>query len=310
MRAKPKPIRTGARVHVIAPSGPVPMERFDRGLRVLRRKLESNLEIVQAANLVEQVGYFAGDDAQRLHATQDALADPDASLVLSARGGYGATRLLGALDPERLRAHPKLLVGFSDITALLCWAWVRCGLPSVHGPVVAQLATLADDDVDRLCDLLRGEVPTPLQAEEGTVIVGGAVEGTLIAANLEVLRALVGTRAMPPLSGAILAIEEVGERPYRIDRSLTHLLSCGALRGVRGVAVGQLIGCEEPPDGNLGPTAAQVVVERLAMLGVPVVTGFPFGHDPSHNAALPFGTPVRLDADNCTLEFLEPVAGP
>lgn len=306
MRAKPRAIGPGARVHVIAPSGPVPMERFDRGLRVLRRRL--SLDIVQAPNLLEQVGYFAGDDGQRLHATQDALADPAAGAVLCARGGYGATRLLGALDPERLRAHPKLLVGFSDITALLCWAWVRAGLPSIHGPVVAQLATLADDDVERLCDLLRGEVPTPLQAEEGTVITGGTVEGTLIAGNLEVLRALVGTRAMPSLSGAILAIEEIGERPYRIDRALTHLLSCGALRGIRGVAVGQLIACEEPPDGNLGPTAAQVVVERLATLGVPVVTGFAFGHDASHNAALPFGTQVRLLADSCTLEFLEPVA--
>jgi muramoyltetrapeptide carboxypeptidase len=284
------------------------MERFDRGLRVLRRAMQTSLDVVQAPNLTEQVGYFAGDDGQRLHATQDALADPEAAAVLCARGGYGATRLLGALDPERLRAHPKLLVGFSDITALLCWAWVRCGMPSIHGPVVAQLATLADDDVARLCDLLRGEVPTPLQAEEGTAIVGGTVEGTLVAGNLEVLRALVGTRAMPSLSGTILAIEEVGERPYRIDRSLTHLLSCGALRGVRGIAVGQLVGCEEPPDGNLGPTAAQVVVERLATLGVPVVTGFPFGHDPTHNAALPFGTRVRLAADDCTLEFLEPVA--
>jgi muramoyltetrapeptide carboxypeptidase len=306
--ARPRPITAGARVHVIAPSGPVPMERFDRGLRVLRRAMQTSLDVVQAPNLTEQVGYFAGDDGQRLHATQDALADPEAAAVLCARGGYGATRLLGALDPERLRAHPKLLVGFSDITALLCWAWVRCGMPSIHGPVVAQLATLADDDVARLCDLLRGEVPTPLQAEEGTAIVGGTVEGTLVAGNLEVLRALVGTRAMPSLSGTILAIEEVGERPYRIDRSLSHLLSCGALRGVRGIAVGQLVGCEEPPDGNLGPTAAQVVVERLATLGVPVVTGFPFGHDPTHNAALPFGTRVRLAADDCTLEFLEPVA--
>lgn len=307
MSARPRSITAGARVHVIAPSGPVPMERFDRGLRVLRRAMATSLDVVLAPNLTEQVGYFAGDDGQRLHATQDALADPEAAAVLCARGGYGATRLLGALDPERLRAHPKLLVGFSDITALLCWAWVRCGLPSIHGPVVAQLATLADDDVARLCDLMRGDVPTPLQAEEGTAIVGGTVEGTLVAGNLEVLRSLVGTRAMPPLSGTILALEEVGERPYRIDRSLTHLLSCGALRGVRGIAVGQLVGCEEPPDGNLGPTAAQVVVERLATLGVPVVTGFPFGHDPSHNAALPFGTRVRLAADDCTLEFLEPV---
>src|SRR5690606_23954276 len=136
----------------------------------------------------------------------------------------------------------------------------------------------------------------------------GTVEGPLIAANLEVLHALVGTRFMPSLAGAVLAIEEVNERPYRIDRTLTHLLSAGALRGIRGVAVGQLIACEEPETGRYGPSAHDVVVERLATLGVPVVTGFPFGHDAEHNAALPFGTRVRLAADDCSMLFLEPVA--
>jgi muramoyltetrapeptide carboxypeptidase len=139
------------------------------------------------------------------------------------------------------------------------------------------------------------------------VLHGGTVEGPLIAANLEVLRSLVGTRWFPSLAGTILALEEIAERPYRIDRALTHLLQSGALRGVRGVIIGQLTGCEEPADGNLGPPAGAVVLERLATLGVPVVTGFPFGHDAQRNAALPFGTMARLDADQCTLEFLEPV---
>ena len=227
---------------MVAPSGPVPSERFDRGLRALRRAID--LDLVLAPNLVEQQGYFAGSDALRLACLHEAFADPEARAVLCARGGYGATRLLGALDPSRLQEDPKILVGFSDITALLCWAWVRVGLPSIHGPVVTQLSTLGPDDMQRLVDLLRGEVPPPLEAAEGTVIHGGTVEGTLIAGNLEVLRALVGTRAMPSLAGAILAIEDVGERPYRLDRTLTHLMSAGALRGVRGPgkAVGRRTG--------------------------------------------------------------------
>ncbi len=294
------------RIHVVAPSGPVPAERFDRGLRVLRRALEA--EVVLAENIHEQDGYFAGSDGLRLECLHAALGDPDARVVMAARGGYGATRLLTALDPDLLRRNPKLLVGFSDITALLCWAWVRAGLPSVHGPVVTQLSTACPDDVQRLVDLLRGEVPAPLEASEGTVIHGGTVEGPLIAANLEVLHALVGTRFMPSLAGAVLAIEEVGERPYRIDRTLTHMLSAGALRGIRGVAVGQLTACEEPETGQYGPSAHDVVVERLATLGVPVVTGFGFGHDAEHNAALPFGARVRLAADDCSMVFLEPVA--
>lgn len=305
MSLRGRPVHDGDRARVIAPSGPVPVERFDRGVRALRRRID--LELLHADNLLEQEGYFAGSDAQRLAATQVALADPEASCVLCARGGYGATRLLAALDPERLRAHPKPIVGFSDITALLCWAWMRCGVVGLHGPVLTQMSTLVPEDLDRVVDWLRGEVPAPLVAEEGSVLHGGTVEGTLLAGNIEVLRALVGTRMMPSFAGAILALEEIGERPYRIDRSLTHLLSSGALRGVRGVVVGQLIGCEEPPDGNFGPTAAQVVHERLATLGVPVVTGFPFGHDHQRNAALPFGARARLSADHCTLEFLEPI---
>jgi muramoyltetrapeptide carboxypeptidase len=139
------------------------------------------------------------------------------------------------------------------------------------------------------------------------VLQGGRVEGPLIAGNLEVLRALVGTRYFPPLAGTILAIEEVGERPYRLDRALTHLVSSGVLRGVRGVVVGQLVGCDGPDGTGIGPTAHEVVLERLSTLRVPVATGFEFGHDDQQNAALPFGAKVRLHADAGTLEFLEPV---
>ncbi len=306
MRTLPPALRPGDRIHVVAPSGPVAAQRFDRGLRVLRRHLDA--EFILADNLHEQEGYLAGSDRERLAALHAAFADPEARAILCARGGYGATRLLGALDASRLRERPKLIVGFSDITALLCWASVRAGLPGIHGPVVTQLSTVGMPDVLRLVDLLRGELPPPLEATEGTVLHGGTVEGPLVAANLEVLRALVGTRAMPSLAGTILAIEEVGERPYRIDRSLTQLLSCGALRGVRGVVVGQLSACEEPEGGQYGPSAHEVVVERLSTLGVPVVTGFAFGHEAERNAALPFGSRVRLAADDCTLLFLEPVA--
>lgn len=275
-------------------------------MKVLRRHLD--VDLLLADNLLEQEGFLAGSDAVRVEALHKAFADPDAGAILCARGGYGLTRILGQLDPGRLRDNPKLLVGFSDITALLCWAWVRAGLRSIHGPVVTQMSTLHPEHLQRVIDMMQGEVPTPLTASEGMVVHGGAVEGVLIAGNLEVLRSLVGTRYMPSLHGAVLALEEVGERPYRIDRSLTHLMSSGALRGLRGVVVGQLVGCDLPPEQAFGPTAKEVVVERLETLGVPVVTGFDFGHDDAHNAALPFGAQVRLVADDCTLEFLEPVS--
>jgi muramoyltetrapeptide carboxypeptidase len=300
-----RPVKSGARARIIAPSGPVPMERFERGLRVFRRTLQ--LDCILPNNLLEQDGYLAGTDAVRLANLHAALEDDEAAMLIAARGGYGAMRLLSALDHERLRLRPKILVGFSDITALLCWAYVRCGLPAVHGPVITQCGTLGEPDLDQLATLVHGEIPTPLTAEEGTVVCGGTVEGPLFAGNIEVLRSLIGTRYMPDFNGAILGLEEVGEVPYRIDRALTQLILSGSLRGLRGIVVGDLHNCD--PEGSVGPTALEVVVERCKVLGVPVATGFGFGHNPYRNAALPFGRRVRLHADDCTLQYLEPLTG-
>lgn len=291
---------------MIASSGPVQPERLGRGLAHVRRRFG---EPTLAPNLERRCGYFAGDDAERLAALAAALADPQARVIWAARGGYGATRLLGRLDPARLRDEPKVLVGFSDVTALLCWAWVHARVPSIHGPVVAQLGELGEHDRERVFDMIVGELPEPIFADEhSAVLCGGRVEGVLIPANLEVLRSLIGTPHMPSLAGAILAIEEVGERPYRIDRALTQLIESGSLRGVVGVVVGDLHACVEPSEGgSQGFSAAEVVEDRLARLGVPVLTGLGFGHTPGRNAALGFGVRARLDADQGCLEQLEPV---
>lgn len=299
----------GARIHVVAPSGPVPAERLDRGLRALRGALGAmRPELVLAPNVHAQTGYFAGTDAERLAALQSAIGDESSGAILCARGGYGATRLLPNLDPAPLERAPRLLAGFSDITALLCWAHTRAGLVSIHGPVVTQMSTVDREDLERFETLVTGGVPPPLVADEGTTVSGGRIEGPLFAGNLEVLRSLIGTRYMPSFAGGILALEEVGERPYRIDRSLTQLLACGALRGVRGFAIGRLTACDEPDHGYVQcPSAHDVVLERLETLGVPIVTGFPFGHESGRNAPLPFGAMARLDADAGALEFLEPV---
>ena len=293
-------------IHVIAPSGPVPADRLARALARLRPHFGKP---TLAANLGLREGYFAGDDAQRLDTLHTALRDERAAVIWAARGGYGATRLLDRLDPSPLRERGKLLVGFSDMTALLCWAWVTGERPSIHGPVLAQLDELPEDDRQRLWTLLAGELPEPLIAEDdASVLHGGRVEGRLIAGNLEILRTLIGTPFMPSMSGAILAIEELGERPYRIDRALTQLIASGSLRGLRGVAVGQLHACVEPEGGgSQGWSAREVIEERLGRLGVPVVIGLPFGHAPTRNAALAFGVAAQLDADQGALEQLDPL---
>jgi muramoyltetrapeptide carboxypeptidase len=292
-------------IGVVAPSGPIPEDRLAQGLSVLARELAEPIWL--APNLSLRDGYFAGDDAARLAGLVAALQRGVDTLWV-ARGGYGLTRILGRIDPALMRSSRPTIVGFSDATALLCWAWALTELPGIHGPVVTQLGELGPDDLDRVFSWQRGEVPSPLQADAGTVCRGGTVEGPLIVGNVEVLRSLIGTPWMPSLDGCLLAIEEIGERPYRIDRALTQLLASGSLRGLRGVVVGQLHACREPEHGGShGMSADEVVVERLEALGVPLVTGFPFGHAPTENAALPFGARVRLHADDATLEFLEPV---
>lgn len=302
---RPPASGSAGRVVVVAPSGPVPELRLAEGLAVLRALGLG--EISLAPNLGVRTGYFAGDDLLRRTTLQAALDDPAVTAIICARGGYGLTRLLPDLDPAGFVARPKLLVGFSDATALLCWA-LGAGVTCVHGPVVTQLAGLPHEDALRLAGLLRGEVPAALV---GTEVAGsGRAVGPLVAANLEVLRSLVGTPWLPRLAGTIVALEEIGERPYRIDRALTQLLTSGALAGVRGFAIGQLHACEEPQAGNPDSPCAQAVVrERLAALGVPVVFGLPFGHLLTRNAALPCGTQVELDADRATLTLLEAVSG-
>lgn len=297
-------------IHVIAPSGPVPATRLQKSLAQLRRR---TAQIEVSAQTQERSGYFAGDDSRRRQALHHALLDPRPRTIWAARGGYGLTRLLDQL-PKSLPTPPRV-IGFSDISALLCALHRRYQLPSIHGPVLVQWAELSPSDQSRAWDMLCGEIPAPLEAQEGAALLGGQVEGPLIASNLELLRSLLGTPDFPDLRGCILALEDVGERPYRLDRSLTQLLQAGALRGVKGIALGSFHACEAPspklpeaPNPNQ-PDAQSVVLERLSTLRVPLLGGLPFGHVPGQNAALPFGTKVRLHVDHGLLEMLEPVFG-
>lgn len=290
-------------LYVVAPSGPVCAQRVKKSVASLRRQAP---DIRIAAQVQNKTGYFAGPDCERQEALLDALVAPEPRTIWAARGGYGVTRLLGRL-PESLPTPPRV-IGFSDISALLCALYCRYGLSSIHGPVLAQWAEIGPEDQSRAWAMLCGEIPAPLEAGPGPALLGGQVEGPLIASNLELLRSLVGTPDLPDLRGCILALEDVGERPYRLDRSLTQLLQSGALRGVLGIALGSFHACDPPAEDQ--PTAQDVVLERLGSLGVPLLGGIPFGHVPGQNAALPVGSRVRLHVDHGVLEMLEPVFVP
>ncbi len=289
----------GDPVRVIAPSGPVPREAFAAGLEVLRARYD----VRHDDGVFAREGYLAGPDERRLAELTAALADPDARAILMARGGYGLMRLLPFIDVAALVARPRPIVGFSDGTALLALA-ARAGVASIHGPVVTQLGNLASADQRALFERL--ETPGPsllLDGLEG--LIPGRVRGPLIGGNLEMFSRLIGTPYLPDVAGAILFFEDLGERPYRIDRLLAHLDLAGIFGAASGVLLGDFSGCREPEATRAdSPTAEEVLVDRLGRLSIPVALGGAFGHG-TRNRALPYGTLCELDTAAGTLTALD-----
>jgi muramoyltetrapeptide carboxypeptidase len=292
-------LASGDAIRVIAPSGPVPREAFAAGVELLQQRYDVRYD----DGVFARAGYLAGSDERRLGELQAALADPDARAIVMARGGYGLLRLLPFVEPSALRARPRPIVGFSDGTALLALA-AGAGVATIHGPVVTQLASLGSADRQSLFDRL--ESPGPYVTLDGlTELVPGRARGPLLGGNLEVFSRLVGTPFLPDLAGAILFFEDLGERPYRIDRLVTALDLAGVFGVASAVVVGDFSGCREPePTRAESPTADEVIEERLGRLAIPVVTGGAFGHQ-GRNQALPYGSLCELDTRTGTLVALE-----
>jgi muramoyltetrapeptide carboxypeptidase len=288
---RPAPLSVGADVRVVAASSPFDLERYARGVELLRARYT----VSEGRALFEKHGFLAGEDDARLHDLHSALQS-DSAAIVPPRGGYGATRLLPSLSVEDVQRAGKWLVGLSDVTALHA-LWARAGLCSIHGPMVCSLPEASAELQRAWFALLEGAPPPPLT--ELTQVVGGRAEGRLFGGNLTVLTALVGTPYFPDLTDTVLALEDVGERPYRLDRMLTTLLQSGALRGVRAVILGQFTRCDPGPDGT---TADDVLAEQLGALGVPLLRDAPFGHIPE-NTPLLLGARAIVDATYGRVDF-------
>ncbi len=288
------PLSKGDRVAVVAPSGPFDREPFEKGLALVAQRYVP----VFTDRLFQKHRYLAGSDQARLAELQAAVDDEAVRAVFTARGGYGAARLLPAL---RLAGRPpRPLVGFSDVTALHAVAQLA-GWRSLHGPNLTHLATQPEDVVERLFALLEGRAVPPLAGK--TALVPGTAEGPLVGGNLSVFTRLLGTPFLPELQGAILFLEDVGERPYRLDRMWTHLKLAGALDGLIGLALGDFTNCEEP-GGDF--TSLDVLTALAKETGLPCAAGFPVGHG-AVNHPLPLGARVRLNATAAQLDFVEPL---
>lgn len=305
----PAALRRGDRVALVAPCGVVDVDRLEAGASALR---SWGLDPVEMPHVRARHGHTAGTDDQRLSDLQAALDDPAYRAIWTVRGGYGLTRIVDRLDLTGLRRDPRWVVGFSDVTALLHAVWRRVGLVSCHGQFAGRIHLVEQhpDAAAHLWALLSGVAePGPLPLLEGAprphAVVRGTATGRLVGGNLALVCAGLGTRNQLATAGAVLFLEDVNESPYRLDRMLTQLRAGGLLDEVAGIVLGAFVACDPDP-GVPSATVEEVVADRLADLGVPVLAGLPLGHQDRH-LALPHGALVRLDADAGILAITGPV---
>jgi len=293
---KARALSPGATIGIAAPAFAVDPEALEVGERQLR---EAGFTTVRRADLTDCSGYLAGDDDRRIRELADLVDDDGVDAIFCARGGYGCHRIVAALDPLRVRAAAKPLIGFSDITTLLLWQRESAGLVGFHAPMLQRKEGMLPEELDSLLRVLGGEAAPVLSGEPHR---GGRGEGPLIGGSLTLLAASLGTPWEVDTRGAILLFEDVSEKPYVLDRLLHQLRAAGKLEGVAGVGVGHLLDCVDPKRET--PSAEDVVLEALAPLAVPIVLGLPFGHG-RPNLTWPFGVRGALDGERGRLEILE-----
>jgi muramoyltetrapeptide carboxypeptidase len=291
---KPRPLKSGDRIAIVAPASPFARDEFDRGVAELRRLgFEPTWDDTVFAI---ECQYLAGSAELRANAFLKYWNDPSVSALIAVRGGYGSVHMLPLLHPPMLVATPKLFIGYSDNTSLLSWLNCGCGITALHGPMIERrLASGATGYDERSFLALTGDGTGVELAPEGLeVLRPGQVQGPLFGGTIAQLVASLGTPfAFDPPEGCVLFLEDVNERPYRIDRMLTQLRLSGVLGRARALIFGEMRGCDEPG----GAVTARETISRLTTgFAGPVLFGFPSGHTSGPCWTLPFGVDVRVES--------------
>jgi muramoyltetrapeptide carboxypeptidase len=287
----PPRLRTGDRIGIAAPGGPVRPADLEKGMEYLSGR---GFALVRGRHLGARHGYLAGTDAERLEDLNRLLADRTIAAIWFARGGYGTARIVAGIDLAALKKHPKALIGYSDLTVLHAAAYKRLRLSTLYGPLVKELGDASSFDDASLWQALSGDGrDVEHRLEAAGVFRPGSAEGPLVGGCLSLLVSLVDTPYEVATDGAILFWEEVGEEPYRIDRMLGHLRMSGRLARLKGMVVGRLVGCEAKDPENALPLA-EILSTHLEGTSYPVVVDFPAGHCPG-KVTLPLGRLARLD---------------
>jgi muramoyltetrapeptide carboxypeptidase len=289
----PRRLRPGSVIGVTAPASPFAPDVLERGVRALR---EMGFEVRFSEDLFDSCGYLAGSDEKRAAAFNRLIADPQIDAIMCARGGYGSLRILPFLDYARVAEHPKAVIGFSDVTALLWALYSRCGLIGFHGPLVTTLADAAAADRDALWNAVASEGHLRLRFETAAAIRPGRTSAPVAGGNLTTLCHLLGTPYAPLFRGHIVFLEDRGEAPYRLDRMLTQMKMAGCFDGMQGLVLGSFEDCGARED------AWRVVAEVFADAQWPILAGVDAGHG-GPNVTIPLGVEAALDAEGRTLVF-------
>lgn len=301
---KPPALRPGDTIGIIAPAGPVNKKKLERGIRYLAAE---QFKVVVGKNVYHKWGYLAGTDQERADDINAMFADKRVKAIFCARGGYGTTRLLDYLDYDLIRKNPKILMGFSDITALELAIWHKARLVSYYGPMVAIdfWSKRVPFTIRNVWKVLQGTVSVPYTFERMStwhIYKKGRARGLLLGGCLSLIYPLIGTEYLPDFKGALLFIEDVNEDPYQIDKTFHQWKHTGILESLGGLIIGKMTRCtaRKPPTLVLD----EVIRDIVPYIPGPVVANVDFGHTPG-KLTIPNGVRGEIDTKTSALTLLE-----
>jgi muramoyltetrapeptide carboxypeptidase len=308
-RIKPKKLKAGDTIALVAPGSYISEEELQDCIENLS---SLDFKTIYNNSILNRSGYFAGTDKERADELMEMFSRKDVDGIMCARGGYGCARILPLLDYDVIKNNPKVLIGYSDITALLYGIYAKTGLICFHGPV--GISTFNEFSTEYLKKVLINpydelkllSVPEDEESESFT-IKGGIAEGELAGGNLSVIVSLIGTEYEINYENKIIFLEETSEEPYRVDRMLTQMIMSGKFDNAAGIALGLFDNCEpkkDKPSFSYSFSLSEVLYDRFSALNIPVVYGLSFGHI-KNKFTLPFGVIAELNADTKIITLLE-----